>query len=244
MTRKTLKLGHTNAKFVENNQLIIVKEKNEFNHNLDYRLTQQFSFVPTLIKESKTEIHWELIDAHQLKNPIASDLVTIGKMLAQIHQSNIKFPKNNLRRRVNYYLKIINEQKIKIPEIENNYRFMVKVLSKMRLSFPCHNDVWPDNLIKDKQNKIWLVDWEYATMGDPYYDLAYWIESARLNHEQETIFLNAYFKDMQLFALDETILQKYKMFCNWITLCWAYAQPGGPPFDLTTIKNFLNNYNR
>lgn len=36
---------------------------------------------------------------------------------------------------------------------------------------PCHNDLWGPNLIDDGV-RVWIVDWEYAGMGDVYFDLA------------------------------------------------------------------------
>jgi thiamine kinase-like enzyme len=36
---------------------------------------------------------------------------------------------------------------------------------------PCHNDLWGANLVDDGE-RVWIVDWEYAAMGDPYFDLA------------------------------------------------------------------------
>lgn len=35
----------------------------------------------------------------------------------------------------------------------------------------CHNDVHHLNLIDDGE-RLWLLDWEYAGVGDPYFDLA------------------------------------------------------------------------
>ena len=35
----------------------------------------------------------------------------------------------------------------------------------------CHNDLLPANFIDDGE-RLWLVDWEYAGMGDPAFDLA------------------------------------------------------------------------
>lgn len=34
----------------------------------------------------------------------------------------------------------------------------------------CHNDLLPANLLDDGEN-LWIIDWEYAAMGDPYFDL-------------------------------------------------------------------------
>jgi thiamine kinase-like enzyme len=35
---------------------------------------------------------------------------------------------------------------------------------------PCHDDLLGANVLSDG-NRLWLVDWEYAGMGDRYFDL-------------------------------------------------------------------------
>jgi thiamine kinase-like enzyme len=39
------------------------------------------------------------------------------------------------------------------------------------LAVPCHNDLWGPNLVDDGE-RVTVLDWEYAGMGDPFYDLA------------------------------------------------------------------------
>jgi thiamine kinase-like enzyme len=34
----------------------------------------------------------------------------------------------------------------------------------------CHNDLLPANLLDDGE-QLWIIDWEYAGMGDPFFDL-------------------------------------------------------------------------
>jgi thiamine kinase-like enzyme len=36
---------------------------------------------------------------------------------------------------------------------------------------PCHLDLWNTNLLDDG-NKLWIIDWEYGALADPYLDLA------------------------------------------------------------------------
>jgi thiamine kinase-like enzyme len=36
---------------------------------------------------------------------------------------------------------------------------------------PCHNDLLTANLIRARGGRLMLVDWEYAGMGDPFFDL-------------------------------------------------------------------------
>jgi thiamine kinase-like enzyme len=36
----------------------------------------------------------------------------------------------------------------------------------------CHHDVHAQNLVTEPAGRLWLVDWEYAGLGDPVFDLA------------------------------------------------------------------------
>ena len=55
----------------------------------------------------------------------------------------------------------------------------------------CHNDLLPANLIVD-DDRLWLVDWEYAGIGHPLFDLANVSANAALAEDQEAAMLAAY----------------------------------------------------
>ena len=55
----------------------------------------------------------------------------------------------------------------------------------------CHNDLLPANLIDDG-DRFWLLDWEYAGMGNPLFDLASISANAGFTPEQELVLLEAY----------------------------------------------------
>ena len=57
---------------------------------------------------------------------------------------------------------------------------------------PCHNDLLAANFIWDGK-RVRIVDWEYAGMGDRYFDLANFSINNELDHAQQTALLNAYF---------------------------------------------------
>ncbi len=57
---------------------------------------------------------------------------------------------------------------------------------------PCHNDLWPPNLIDDG-TRVRIVDWEYAAMGDVYFDLANFSLHHALSDAREEALLRAYF---------------------------------------------------
>jgi thiamine kinase-like enzyme len=59
---------------------------------------------------------------------------------------------------------------------------------------PCHNDLLTANFIDDG-GRIRIVDWEYAGMGDVYFDLANFAVNNGLPAEETTELLRAYFGD-------------------------------------------------
>jgi thiamine kinase-like enzyme len=56
---------------------------------------------------------------------------------------------------------------------------------------PCHNDLLNANFIDDGV-RLWLVDWEYAGMGDPFFDLGNFAVNHELAEEGENGLLAAY----------------------------------------------------
>ncbi len=56
---------------------------------------------------------------------------------------------------------------------------------------PCHNDLLNANFIDDGA-RIRIVDWEYAGMGDPFFDLGNFSINHELTPAQEAVLLRAY----------------------------------------------------
>jgi thiamine kinase len=56
----------------------------------------------------------------------------------------------------------------------------------------CHNDLNPANIVTDRRGRPWLVDWEYAGLGDPAFDLASCISQHELAPAQCEAFLARY----------------------------------------------------
>jgi len=56
---------------------------------------------------------------------------------------------------------------------------------------PCHNDLLNANFIDDGQ-RIRIVDWEYAGMGDPFFDLGNFSVNHELSPEEDKWLIEAY----------------------------------------------------
>jgi thiamine kinase-like enzyme len=56
----------------------------------------------------------------------------------------------------------------------------------------CHHDLNPLNLLFDRDGRLWLVDWEYAGLGDPVFDLASYASQHGLDARQRARFATSY----------------------------------------------------
>jgi thiamine kinase-like enzyme len=65
---------------------------------------------------------------------------------------------------------------------------------------PCHNDLlnlnWLEEDVPGEIGELRLLDWEYAGMGDIFFDLANFAHHHRLNEEQVDTFLYEYFGEV------------------------------------------------
>jgi len=55
----------------------------------------------------------------------------------------------------------------------------------------CHNDLVASNIL-ETSNGLKLIDWEYAGLGDPWFDLALVLEHHQLDDELQSGFVRAY----------------------------------------------------
>jgi thiamine kinase-like enzyme len=59
---------------------------------------------------------------------------------------------------------------------------------------PCHNDLLAANFIRGAK-QLWIVDWEYAGMGDRYFDLANFAVNNEIGEAGEVDLLESYFAE-------------------------------------------------
>jgi len=103
-------------------------------------------------------------------------------------------------------------------EILAEYESLKPALQPHLTSAPCHNDLNPGNVLYDG-NRLWLIDWESACMGDPMFDLAGLIHWFMLDTRQETTLLKAYFQRLpNEYELAKLALIKQVSWCVYATL--------------------------
>lgn len=56
----------------------------------------------------------------------------------------------------------------------------------------CHHDIHAQNMVVDVTERLWLVDWEYAGLNDPVFDLASYASQCGLSHQSLQLLCEAY----------------------------------------------------
>lgn len=143
-------------------------------------------------EENGIKITKYIEDAETLNKYTAKEdknLKLVSELLLKLHNSKIE-----MRNEFNPFYEIKKYEDI---IIKNRYEFYKgydsirnKVLNlKKDLDtslVPSHNDTLPDNFIKDKDGKLYLIDWEYSGMNNRLWDLAaYSLEAELLNFEED-----------------------------------------------------------
>jgi thiamine kinase-like enzyme len=137
------------------------------------------------------------VTAAELREPHSLD--EIGGALRGFHQSGLELPTDfYVSEIVSDYAEVSQSRGGTLPDGFQHARDCArKVVKAVRKNadhqpLPCHNDLLTANFLSDGE-RIVIVDWEYAGMGDPFFDLGNFAVNNELGDEDEKRLLAAYF---------------------------------------------------
>lgn len=126
--------------------------------------------------------------------------LSVAALIRTLHHSGIKFDTTfSLFDVIDGYRKHAPENIL--DEVEKLHSEM----GELRQDIPCHLDLHMGNFLFQKE-RMWMIDWEHAAMGDPLFDLATLASTDMLDQEQTRTFLTLYFerevteKELEKFA--------------------------------------------
>ncbi|MCZ2257459.1 choline/ethanolamine kinase family protein [Sporosarcina sp. G11-34] len=85
---------------------------------------------------------------------------------------------------------------------------------------PCHIDALHENFVMDENGKLYLIDWEYSGMYDPFWDLATHLIESDFTEREENQFLQYYFEREATKEEKERILI-HKIFQDYLWSLWT-----------------------
>jgi thiamine kinase-like enzyme len=118
-------------------------------------------------------IHGETMSIAKLNE--AGQPTRIAQSLKKLHAGPRFLHDFNMFRLTEFYLKVVDEHAVRIPE---RFRDYLAAVSRIEAAFarhplpavPCHNDLLAENYIDDGKI-LWIVDYEYSGNNDPTFEL-------------------------------------------------------------------------
>lgn len=105
---------------------------------------------------------------------------------------------------------------------------------------PCHNDLLNANFLDD--GEIRIVDWEYAGMGDRFFDLANFSVNHDFGEPEDIELLAAYFGDAPSYRLRD--LRMMKVISDLRESMWGVLQSGISELDLDFMAYATKHFER
>ena len=106
---------------------------------------------------------------------------------------------------------------------------------------PCHNDLLNANFIDDGM-RIRIIDWEYAGMGDPFFDLGNFSINHELTLEQDEILLEAYDGSIRPSRLARLTLMR--VVSDFREAMWGVLQQGVSSLDVDFVAYAASRFDR
>lgn len=153
----------------------------------------------------------------------AGNISRIAALLKAIHQLDGIDRVMNVRSKAARYWQAIDTDG-KLGEKLRSFRQKMQVYirlaeSENRTPCFCHNDLLAENIIVAGDDRLVAIDWEYAAMGDPYFDLAVVVEGHKLTPFFENQLLSHYLGN-EPSAAELTRLQYCRIEYVYLELLW------------------------
>ena len=105
---------------------------------------------------------------------------------------------------------------------------------------PCHNDLLNANFLDD--GEIRIVDWEYAGMGDRFFDLANFSVNHDFGIDDDRALVAAYFGEQREDAVRD--LQRMKFMSDFREAMWGVLQSGISELDFDFAAYAAKHFGR
>jgi len=133
--------------------------------------------------------------------------------------------------------------------IPREYELAMSVARRIELAFlaspvelrPCHNDLLNANFIDDGE-RIRIVDWEYAGMGDPFFDLGNFSVNHDLSADEDAVLLLGY--EGAVRPAHAARLALMGIASDFREAMWAVLQQGISTLDVDFVAYATEHFDR
>jgi thiamine kinase-like enzyme len=164
-------------------------------------------------------------------SPERIPLAQVGETLRLVHGAGSIPSRFDSFRVVETYRDTAESHGVRVPPAYQAAKRRADEIEARRGSYepcPCHNDLLNANFIDDGA-RLRIVDWEYAGMGDPFFDLANFAVNHELDDAGERILLEGYLG--QVHEADLAGLALMRFMSDFREAMWGVVQQGISELD-------------
>ena len=188
-------------------------------------------------------IEGRAIPPEELRKP--ENIVKVAALLNEIHAMPSIPGAFSPFMVVRSYEKIAREHNVTFPE---KYDWLISQMNDAeaamqntsRIQRPCHNDLLNGNFLL--ANKLYVLDWEYAGMGDIYFDLANFSNNHELSEDEDHLLLDCYFGSVNSQAVAH--LNIMKIMSDFREAMWGLVQVGISSLDFDFLGYANQHFRR
>jgi len=169
-----------------------------------------------------------------------ADPATVGALLARLHAAEPISSRFDSFRVVETYAATAAEHGVTVPSAYERAHELARRIEAQREGAPlvtCHNDLLAANFIDDG-DQVWIVDWEYAGMGDAFFDLANFSVNNGLDADGERALLAAYG------STDTQALTLMRFMSDFREAMWGVVQQGISELDFDFVAYANEHFER
>ena len=213
----------------ENTELLGINREHEYAANL---IAGELDIAPEVIYVIDPEgyLVTRFIDGHpvspeELRRP--ENIQRVADILHRIHTMPTIPGVFSAFQVVRDYAEIAQRYQVQFPQ---NLDWLIVQMNDAetalkntsRIHRPCHNDLLNRNFLL--ADKLYVLDWEYAGMGDVFFDLANFSNHHELSEHEDRFLLDCYFGRITPHAV--TRLNIMKIMSDFREAMWGLVQVG------------------
>lgn len=199
-------------------------------------------------EENGTKISKLIPNAETLNGKTAKredNIIMITAVLRQLHESNETMSGTfDVFEKINEYESLLLEVNGRFYSGYELVKKQVMELKEIYLDMginlvPCHNDLVPENLVKSGEKVVYLIDWEYAGMNDPMWDLAALSLECDFSEQDEELLLGYYLGQSEIPKDIKTRILMNKVFQDFLWTIWTnIKEANGDDFGTYGLDRF------
>jgi thiamine kinase-like enzyme len=144
------------------------------------------------------------------------------------------------------YRRLSEERGVHVPEAyddahEKAARIEAAFAADPKPLSPCHNDLLESNFLR-RGDHVWVVDHEYAGMGDPFFDLGNLSINNALSDDAQERLLALYFGDPT--DAHRARLKLMRIMSDFREAMWGVVQQGLSTLDIDYVEYARKHFDR